>query len=286
MEKNLKLITIRPLFDEVTEITFEECQEVVDYAKSKGVEVIDLAKEKAVRSEVEKALKENPHALVVHYDHGSEEAWYGSDEKPCIDLENVDLLKGRECYAQNCSSAKKLGVKAWELEVTYWGYRDVYVFTPEEEEYFKRFNNYGIKLHLDGFNWKTCLQKTKELATKLIDELVEKGKALAAACLRHDSGILVLYDKEHPPKSDCTFRKMAIKIFGAKAGWKISWKTMLGIAMFWLSLGIMLHDYCHECWLYGGYPEILSFQGFYVGFVLCVISFIILFWEHIKWLRK
>ena len=82
------------------------------------------------------------------------------------------------------------------------------------------------------------------------------------------------------------FRKIALRIFGSLAGWRLSKKTALGWSLYWLSLGIMLHDYAHECWLYGGYEEILSFQGFYIGFALNILAFIILSWEFIKWLGR
>lgn len=223
---------------------------------------------------------------MCHYNHGNETSWIGSDEKPCVDTKNAEILKGRECYAQNCSSAAKLGVEAWKLEATYWGYKTVYVSTVSEEEYFKAFNNCGIKLRIDGKTWSEALQETRKLADKLINELLRKGKAFAAACLRHNVEALVLYDEEHPPESTCTIRRMSIKIFGPKIGWRLSRLTPISISLFFLAMGIMLHDFAHECWLYGGYKEILSLHGFYIGFALAIVSFILAYCQIYAELKK
>jgi fructose/tagatose bisphosphate aldolase len=83
-------------------------------------ESVDFAGDDAVRANVEEALKAYTGAVVRHYDHGSEEAWIRSDVKACVDLDNVWLLACKACYAQNCSSAKKLGVYNWKHEAKYW----------------------------------------------------------------------------------------------------------------------------------------------------------------------
>lgn len=288
MNRLNEIIVIRPVIkdDEVTSICYDEAQEVVDYAQSKGWKVIDIAKDDAVREKVEQTLKEHPNVLVCHYNHGAEDAWWGSDSRKCVNINNVEVLANRECYAQNCSSAKKLGVEAWKLKATYWGYTDVYVFTIDEKEYFKKFNNYGIKLRIDGEEWSEALKKTKKLAEELVKELLDKGKAFAAACLHRNAEILVLYDEEHPPTSDCLIRRISIKLFGPRIGWKLTRMFPLSLALFFLSMGVMLHDFCHECWLYGGYSEILSLHGFYIGFILAIVSFLLAYYQIFVTLKK
>jgi len=213
-------LMIRPIFDDVTELTFDEAQDVLDYFKEKGVEYIDLGADEATREKVEDFLHSNPNIGVLHYDHGNESSWIGSNEQPVVDLENVHLLEKRECYANNCSSAKALGVEAWKIGAVYWGYKDVFVFTTDALEEFKQFVNNGIKRRVDGFSWKECLEKTKEVATLLIDQLIKAGKGLAASCLRWDVDILVCYNAESP-ETDCPLRKLAIKIFGEEKGWHL-----------------------------------------------------------------
>ena len=39
--------------------------------------------------------------------------------------------------------------------------------------------------------------------------------------------------------------------------------------------GILFHDYLHGMWLLGGYKELLSFQGGYLGAILMLIGWII-----------
>ena len=41
-------------------------------------------------------------------------------------------------------------------------------------------------------------------------------------------------------------------------------------------LGILLHDYFHDMYVIGGYKEILSIQGGYIGLIILIIGWIIL----------
>ena len=277
-------LMVRPLFDEVTSITFEEAQDVLNYFEEKGVEYIDLAKEEAVRERVEGILKENPDVNLLHYDHGSEDKIWGNDERPIIDLKNVELLAKRECYNNNCSSAAKLGVEAWKREATYWGYTDVFSFTTDALEEFKDFVNHGIKRRVDGLGWKECLQKTKKRATELIDAMVKAGKTLAASCMRWDRDCLVCYNAEKPEPS-CRFRRLAIRLFG-DVGRKISRKTVLAIMLFWLGFGVALGKLTHTLWEIGGYGEVFAPQGDYLGYALMAIAFILAIREYVELLRK
>jgi len=280
-------LMIRPVFDEVTEITFDEAQDVLNYFEEKGIEYIDLAKDKATKENVEKVLRENPNIKIAHYDHGNETSWIGSDEKPCVSTQNVNVLKGRECYCNNCSSAKKLGVEAWKLKAIYWGYTEVFVFTTDAKEEFKQFVNHGIKRRVDGYSRKKCLEMTKNLANKLIDKLVKAGKGLAASCLRWDRDHLVCYTEDMPPEeTDCPARKLAIKIFGSKIGWKLSRTFPFSIAFFFLGLGILLHDYFDALWHIGGYKEILSLQGGYFGAAILVAGFLFAYYQVWSILKK
>jgi hypothetical protein len=281
-----KWVFIRPRFESVTEITFEEAQDAIDYLKDRAQSIIDLAVEDAVREKVEKTLKENPDANVAHYDHGNEKSWIGNDESAVVDLKNADLLSGRECYCDNCSSAKTLGVEAWKKGAkAYWGYKDVFYFTTDAKEEFMEFVNNGLKRRIDGFSWKECLEMTKKLATQLIDKLVKAGKALAAACLRNDRDILVCYTEDMPPTSDCAFRRLSIKLFG-KAGWKLTKTFPISIALFFFGLGVLLHDYCDALWQIGGLKEVLSLQGGYFGAAALVAGFVLSYYQVLKSIKE
>lgn len=174
-----------------------------------------MAKEDAIREKVEEALKENLDISIAHYDHGSEDKIWGNDERPVIDLETAHLLKRRQCYNNNCSSAKTLGAEAHRLyEATYWGYTEVFYFTTDAKEEFKEAVNYGFKRRVDGFSWKECLEKTKKRMTEIIDALVKAGKALAASCLRHDRDHLVCWGVDEPPPPTCPVSRLIAFLFG------------------------------------------------------------------------
>jgi len=48
--------------------------------------------------------------------------------------------------------------------------------------------------------------------------------------------------------------------------------------LFWFGLGVLIHDYAHTLWQVGGYKEILSLQGGWIGLILIVIS------QILRWL--
>ena len=217
-----QIICIAPEFDEVTEITYEESRDIVKYAVEHDVDVVELVKDQATRSKVEEIIRTHLGAVIYHADHGNERSWIGSGGRPCVDTANVEILRGRVCYCNNCSSAKKLGVEAWKRGAIYWGYTDVFVFTTDAPDEFKEFINCGLKKRIDGLSWAKCLEFAKELANKLIDLLVKSGKALAASCLRWDRDHLVCYTSDNPPETDCQIRKILLRIFGLDLGWKIN----------------------------------------------------------------
>jgi len=212
------IVSCSPVFDEVTEYCYEESRELIKYAESKGVKVVDLAKEDAVRERVEEALRRNPKALFFHTDHGSPDKAWGNDGRPVLDLENVDILRGRETVQNNCSSARILGVEAYRRGCkAYLGYVDTVYFTTDAWEVFKEAFLYPVKRRLDGYSWKECLELTKERMTEMIGLLVKAGKALAASCLRHDRDCLVCYTPDMPPEEPaCPISRLIMKIFGIK----------------------------------------------------------------------
>jgi len=275
---------VRPVFDDITEITYDEAQDAIDYLREKGVEVVDLAREEAIRENVKRILRERPDINLAHYDHGSEDAIWGNDDRPVIDLKNVDLLSGRQSYNNNCSSAKKLGVEAWKLGCkAYWGYNSIFYFSTDALEEFKEAVNYGIKRRIDGFSWKECLEKTKEKMTELADKLVAAGKALAAACMRWDRDHLNCYDA-HAPEPTCALRKLTIKLLGPLVGWRIPRTIGVAMILFLVGWGIALHNFAHQVWLLKG--TVLSLEGGYVGLFLTLVSFILLTRGFIVWLRR
>jgi len=222
-----KLITVAPVFDEVTKITFQEKERVKLYAEEYGIDVFDYSEGLATRCLVEEILREYPTAMFFHADHGNTDKLYGVNASVIVDLKNVGLLATRECYMDNCSSAKTLGVEAFKHGCPmFWGYTDVFSFTTDALDEFSEFVLFGIKRRIEDWNnpefdWQQTLDDAKFRAQQLMDELIADGKIVAASCMANDARILVCLQPDVPPQSDCPFRRFAVWLFGEKWGWRL-----------------------------------------------------------------
>jgi hypothetical protein len=276
-------ILIAPCFDEPTQYTFSWSREVVSLLQEKGYNVIDIGNREVSRAEVEEALKQNPNVLYIHYDHGTEDAHWGSRSEKVIDLDNVQLLSHREVYCLNCLSAKKLGVEAYKLgAIAYWGYVQTFIFTTDAIEEFKQFANSGIKFKLEGHSWEECLELAKNFAKQLSEKLIKEGKYIASITLEQDADALRCYTEKNPPKeTECFLRKIALKLFGFKFGWLISRKHALSLILFGLGIGLFLHDRIIEWVILGR-----RIHGLDIGFILTCVAYVILTFDFIKWLKK
>ena len=278
----MKALLVAPVFDEVTKYSYEWSREAKKLLEKKGYKVVDLSNREISRTEVEKALKDVD--LFTFWNHGSESALWGSQKEPVVDINNVNMLSGKEVYTMACLSAKHLGVEAWKRKCkVYWGYYEPFAFTTDSIEEFKEFAIFGLKLRLEGKPWKECLQKTKELGYELADKFAQEGKYIAAVCMRNNTVYLRCYNAE-PPSTKCRLRAFALRIFG-KLGWYFTKLRAIALLLFGIGFGISLHDFCHALWEIGGYKEILSPQGGYIGFTLMLFAFIMEFVDFFKVLR-
>ena len=277
-------ILVAPKFDDATSYSFDWSREVKRMLEEKGYAVIDISGREVSREEVEKALKDNPGAIYIHYNHGEEDAHFGSLTEKVVDLKNVQLLGKREVYCLNCLSAKKLGVEAYRNgAIAYWGYIKTFIFSTDAINEFKTFANVGIKLRLEGKTWEECLQTAKNLAKELCQKLISEGKIISAVILQHDADALRCYTENNPPESQCLARKIAIKLLGPKIGWKIGGKHAIGWILYLIGYGVALHDFAHQVWLLKG--TVISLEGGYIGFALCFVGFIFLTLDYVEWLR-
>lgn len=277
-------LIIRPVFDEVTEITYAEAQHFKDFLNTKGIQSIDLAKEEAIRENVERVLEENPTISIYHADHGSEEGIWGNDDRPVIDLNNVHLLSGKEIFNNNCSSAKKLGVEAWKQNCkAFFGNTDVFILTTDALEEFKIAVTYGPMLRVNGLSLKECLEKTKAKMKELSDKLLKAGKGLAAACMSWDAEILVCYNAE-APTSTCTLRRLAIRLFGPKIGWKLSLRGVISLCLLLIGWGVTAHDFAHQVIELKG--TMFSIEGGYLGLILILIGILLMLSKMVKCFRR
>lgn len=159
------------------------------------------------------------------------------------------------------------------------------MFTTDALEEFKEATTYGPKRRVEGLSLKECRDKTKEKMIELRDKLLKAGKALAAACMTHDESLLVCYNAEEPT-STCRLRRLAIKLFGPRIGWKLSIRGVISLFFVLIGWGITLHAVANELYWKGGYAEILKPQGEWIGLGLILIGIILMTSKMVKCLKK
>ena len=211
-----------PKFDEVTEISLAWCSQAMDEISDK-IEILDFYDREAVKGYVLPALKDKRPQWFVHYDHGSDYVLWGDDEKPIIDLSNLDRLSGMHVYCMNCSSGKGLGAHAVGKGILeYWGYVDVVSFTTDALEEFGDVFNYGIIASVAEGRWlKDVVEDARQHGYDTADRLREEGKILGASCMVKDMNILHVYYEggPEPPEPECWFSRLAKSLFGWNGLW-------------------------------------------------------------------
>jgi len=274
-------LVIAPNFDEATSYTSKWIQEVVNELKNQGYDITFLS-DGVKRNDVENVLKTKEIDLVIFYNHGSEDCLWGSSNEKVIDVDNINLLASKDLYTLSCLSGKKLGIEAYKKGVkTFIGYDDVFTFTTSEEDLFREAGNSGILIKLkEKVSWEEAFERMKQK----FNECIEKAKEFwTKVWLAHDRDHLVKYDYLQPPITKCFFRKIAIKLFGHKIGWKLSVLAMAGLILFLIGYGIALHDFAHQVWELK--HTIFSLEGGYIGFFLIILGLILMlkdFYEKLK----
>ena len=275
-------LVIRPRFDLVTSISFEWCGEVVGWLRDAGFGVIDLAEGDAVRGRVEAAVEEYDPSLVVFYDHGDENGLLQQGGRGyVVDKRNDHILSGREVFTLACSWGRDGGIHAWRKGAkAVWCYIDVFAFTSEALDEFRRFANSGLRFRLEGRSWKECLQLARQLAGELCRKLIEEGKYLSAVILQEDADALRCYTDETPPEtSKCFARRLLIKLLGPERAWRIGGMYIAGLVLSLTGWGIAIHDFAHQVYELRG--TILSLEGGYVGFAMILVGVVLLAVERI-----
>ena len=198
----MKAILCRPRFDSATEHTFAFAEDILSQCRVAGIDVVELAEGDATKKRVEEELKKGTD-LFIFYDHGSEDALIGQDEKSVIDLSNVSSLSDKEVYTLACLSAKELGAAVWRQGGKYWGYTEVVGFTTDALDEFKHAFNCGFcYLFIDGLEHTQALDLAKETFDQLSLDLMSKGKIMAAIFMRRNKESLVSYDSSNEPDGE------------------------------------------------------------------------------------
>jgi hypothetical protein len=214
-------VLIDPEFDEATAFSRLWASRLKEAIESRGWKVVELGGRPISRAEVEEALAANPGAPYIHYNHGSEDAHWGSEEEAVLDLKNVGRVAGRVVYCMNCLSAKKLGAVAHtNYGCVYVGYIKEFTFVTDDEGLFCEAANSGFIAYADGKGWAEAKKIMVEAFNKAISETDNPWSKI---WLQWDRDALRIWCKGvDEPETRCPFRRVAIALFGPKIGWKIS----------------------------------------------------------------
>jgi len=276
-----RLLGIAPKFDTATEYSHAWFQDLMEKIREHA-DIQELKEESATRGEFErKVIKECPD-YVVFYDHGDVDKWVAQHGVMAVcDLLNVHLLRGKVAYSMSCLSAKVLGARAYTLGArAYVGYYDLFMFTIAEADLFKEAANYGLIHHFK--EGEEDWGKVKSAMIEKYNEMIEKAKhPMTKVCLRHDRDALRIYAPEAQQPRVCLLRRIAKRLLG-RIGLLIGRAFAVGTALFFLGLGLAIHDFWLEC------PDPLRWppHGFWWGCALVVVGYLLLTWAHVKWLRK
>jgi len=201
-------LLVAPLFDDVTIYSLQLAKSIEADERLEGRPIL--------RKEYEAAVKDKQ--LLIFYDHGSEDTLWGTENQGILDLDNAETAP-KEVYTMACLAGKSLGVALWRLGSVFWGYSDVFTFTTDSLKEFGEFAKNGLVKRREGASWTDALKHTKTLGETLAAQLVEQGKYIASSALLSDVYALVCYNGE-APGSQCTWRKLALKLFGRR-GWNL-----------------------------------------------------------------
>ena len=268
------MLNVAPDFDAATVYSAKWNQRLMEELDE---EHHSLLAEDAVRSNFTNYVKELNPDLVVFYDHGVEGALIGNDMRPLIDSRNVNLLSGREMYTMCCLAGQNLGPEAYRKGCkAFWSYTQVFSFVTTDEETFGRLANLGLILRIkERLSWEDCIKRVKDAYN---EEINKGGNPWTIISLINDRDALICWTDANQPPSDCTFRKLSIKLFG-KAGQKLSQSFVLTTIAYYIAWGYGVHETLQ---LEGSN---IVLEGAYTTLALMFILPIALIREHIKWLK-
>ncbi len=196
----MKMIVTRPQYDTTTKYLSVWAEEVINFAKRKGIEVIDLLKDKANKKDFVGRVKKLQPDVIFLNGHGDDDCVTGHDEEKLVAAgENHDILRCAITYALSCNSGKILGPKVVaNNETTYIGYEDEFIFVanssystrPQDDPMAKPFKEASnqvmislLKGHRAGEASEKSKNKFKEHFMKLSSSQADPDSLQVAQCL-------------------------------------------------------------------------------------------------------
>jgi hypothetical protein len=276
----MRVLGVAPAFDEASQYSYKWYERLREEVKGKA-EVKELLRDEATRKRFEDEVEEYGPDAVVFYDHGSEDCLCAQECKECVlDLRNVDKVAGKIIYTMACLSARRLGAKAYARGCVYVGYVEEFVFTTYDEELFSRAANSGFIAYVNGVrDWGRIKEIMVEEFSKAMEEARDPWSKM---WLQWDRDSLRVYGPgADVPESKCLLRRLALKILGPRAGWRVKRRHALSLLLLGAGIGVYVHDRICEWHTLGE-----RLHGLDIGFSLTVISWILVSFEFVKWLRK
>lgn len=108
------MLVTRPRHDAAVEYLYHWAEDVIRFAKGKGIGVIDCFGEKANRAEVSSHLAKQSPRLVLFNGHGNPDAIHGHGNEVLVDGGTSGMLKSKIVYAVSCMVASALGKNSCE----------------------------------------------------------------------------------------------------------------------------------------------------------------------------
>lgn len=133
---NGTLLVTRPKHDDTTYYLFHWAQEIIKFAKEKGIKILDLDEKRANKKELESVVAKMRPSFIFFNGHGSADSIAGCDDKVLVRAgDNEKILGAKSIYALSCGSAKKLGPASINIGAkAYLGYDDVFIFSYEPDK--------------------------------------------------------------------------------------------------------------------------------------------------------
>lgn len=176
-------IVTRPEHDKVTTYLSSWAQDILLFAKEKGVNLADLGAEKVTRKNFEKYLSKKNPKLVFINGHGAPDSIAGHKDEILIKKgENEHILKDKIVYALSCHSAVELGPSAiGKGTKAFIGYNNPFCFltdknkecTPEEDELANIFKKGTNQVPLCLVRKKNVLESYNRSQNKFLDLIKE-----------------------------------------------------------------------------------------------------------------
>ena len=175
----VKILFIRPSFDDVTSYLYYYSEELVDESKKKAHNTLNKEKKDANKKTIMSLLSKYNPDFVMFNGHGAPKLICGHDNEILIQHgHNHNLLKKRITYSLSCSSASVLGKKIADKNSTFIGYTDEFALGMDTNCQASIHRDKRAKLFLDPSNLlvKSILKGNTALeAVKKAKELMKKN---------------------------------------------------------------------------------------------------------------